>query len=97
MQQNAGDFLSLSCGELSVLCCEGHILVKNDSKILHSVTGSQSRHLVGYHISKILGLSIKTSVPEFRNRKLEVFQVLSLRHSCSLITNFCVLRWVSSA
>lgn len=71
-------------------------------KVPHSATGGQSnsiqsKNLVGYHISKILGLSIKTSVPEFRNRKLEVFQVLSLRHSCSLITNFCVLRWVSSA
>uniref|UniRef100_A0A3P9B1Y6 Rad60/SUMO-like domain-containing protein n=1 Tax=Maylandia zebra TaxID=106582 RepID=A0A3P9B1Y6_9CICH len=40
------------------MCVEGHVLVKHDSKVPHSVTGGQgnaiqSKNLLRYHISKI--------------------------------------------
>lgn len=57
------------------MCIEGHVLVKNDSKIPQSVTGGQDYAMQSKHLV----------------RQLEVIQVfIPLRHSCSLI-NWCLL------
>lgn len=69
---------------------EGHILVKNYSKIPHSLTRGQVNAIQIIWLDTVfvmlLGPSTMASVfIEFKSRKLEVIQVfISLRHSCSL-------------
>lgn len=66
---------------------EGHILVKNYSKIPHSLTRGQVNaiQIIWLDTVFVMLLGPSTMASEFKSRKLEVIQVfISLRHSCSL-------------